>query len=105
MTIEVALVISGLSLAFGIYQGVVSLKRGQRAEDKQDATQLTTVIVKLENISSGISEIKADMRNVKDEVRDLRDRIIKVEDSAKSAHRRIDELHFLDKGGTEGDEH
>lgn len=104
MTIEVALVISGLSLAFGIYQGIVSMKRSQRAEDKQDATQLTTVIVKLENISSGISEIKADMRNVKDEVRELRDRVIKVEDSTKSAHRRIEELHFLEKGGTDSDE-
>lgn len=105
MTIEVALVISGLSLAFGVYQGIASMKRNQRADDKQDATQLTTVIVKLENISSGISEIKADMRNVKDEVRELRDRVIKVEDSAKSAHRRINEIHFLENGGTESDEH
>ena len=101
MTIEVALVISALSLAFGIYQGVSNMKRNQKADNVQEASQMTTVIVKLENIGAGISEIKSDMRNVKDEVRDLRDRIIKVEDSAKSAHRRIDELHFTEKGGNE----
>ena len=104
MTIEVALVISGISLAFGIYQGIVNMKRNQRAEDKQDATQLTTVIVKLENIGTGISEIKSDMRSMKDEVRELRDRLIKVENSTASAHRRIEELHFLEKGGNESDD-
>lgn len=99
MTIEVALVISALSVAFGIYQGVTNMKRDRTADDKKDATQLTTVIVKLENISAGISDIKSDMRNVKDEVKEVRERLIKVEDSAKSAHRRIDELHFSGQGG------
>lgn len=99
MTIEVALVISALSLAFGIYQGVVNMKRNRTSDDKKDATQLTTVIVKLENISAGISDIKSDMRNVKDEIKEMRERLIKVEDSAKNAHRRIDELHFSGQGG------
>lgn len=99
MTIELALLISAASLAFAIYQGVSNMKRNKTADDKKDATQLTTVIVKLENISAGISDIKADMRNVKDEVKEMRERLIKVEDSAKSAHRRIDELHFSGQGG------
>ena len=103
MTVEVALVISALSLGFGIYQGVSNMKRNQRVDNVEDATRMTTVIVKLESIGTGISDIKADMRNVKDEVREIRDRLIKVETSAKSAHRRIDELHFAEKGGTDID--
>ena len=94
MTIEVALVISGLSLAFAVYQGVSNLKRNNRVDAENDATQMTTVIVKLENISSGVSDIKADMHNVKDEIRELRDKLIKVEESTKSAHRRIEEFHL-----------
>lgn len=101
MTIEVALVISALSLAFGIYQGVTNMKRNRTADDKNDATQLTTVIVKLENISAGISDIKSDMRNVKDEVKDMRDRLIKVEESTKAAHHRIDEWLKTYQGGNE----
>ena len=105
MTIEVALVISALSLAFGIYQGGSNIKRNQRTDDRHDAAQLTTVIVKLENIGAGVSDIKSDMRNIKDEIRELRDRIITVENASKSAHRRIDELHFPEKGGTTHEEH
>ena len=44
MTIEVALVISTLSLAFGIYQGVTNMKRNRTADDTNDATQLITVV-------------------------------------------------------------
>ena len=35
--------------------------------------------------------LKSDMRNMKDDVRELRDRVIKVEESTKSAHRRLDD--------------
>ena len=95
MTTEIALLIfSGLSLAFAIYQGVVNMKRDRSSDDKKEAVDLTTVIVKLEFIGTGISEIKADMQSTKDEIRSLRDRLIKAEDSIKSAHRRINELHF-----------
>ena len=90
MTIEVALLISGVSLAFGLYSGVSNLKRNQRSDDKNEASQLTTVIVKLENIGTGISEIKNEMSNVKSDVKESRERIIKVEESAKQAHKRLD---------------
>ena len=53
---------------------------------------MTTVIVKLENISAGISEIKLDIKDVKNEVKELRERVAKVESSTKSAHNRIDEI-------------
>lgn len=95
MTSEIALLIfSGLSFAFAVYQGVVNMKRDRSTDDKKEAVDMTTVIVKLEYIGTGISEIKADMQNTKDEMRQLRDRVIKAEDSIKSAHRRINELHF-----------
>ena len=90
MTIEVALLISGVSLAFGVYSGISNLKRNQKQDDKNEASQLTTVIVKLENIGTGISEIKNEISNVKNEGKESRERIIKVEESAKQAHKRLD---------------
>lgn len=92
MTIEVALLISGVSLAFAIYSGIANLKRNSKKDTAEDAAQLTTVIVKLESISGGIAEIKAEMSNVKSDIKDLRDRLIVVEQSAKQAHKRIDTL-------------
>ena len=90
MTIEVAVLISIVSVAFGIYQGATNMKRTQRVDNKSEATQLTTVIVKLENIGDGISEIKNDLKNVKNDLKDDHDRLIKVEESTKSAHKRMD---------------
>ncbi len=92
MTIEVALVISALSLIFAVYSGVTSMKRSQKTDDKKEETELTTVIVKLENISTGISEIKNELGNIKIDVKELRDRLIVVEQSSKQAHKRIDGL-------------
>lgn len=94
MTIEVSLLLSALSVAAAIFFGIVALQRNKSKDDKHDAAELTTVIVKLENISTGISDIKSNMRSVEGEVKELRDRVIKAEDSAKNAHRRIEELHF-----------
>ena len=92
MTVEVALLISGVSLAFALYQGITNMKRNKTQDDKQDASQLTTVIVKLENIGEGVNEIKSDMRNIKEDVQELRERVVAVEQSAKSAHHRVDLL-------------
>jgi len=92
MTIEVALLISGLSFAFAVYQGIANMKRNVKADNKKDASEMTTVIIKLEHISSGISEIKADLSNVKGDIKDLTERLITVEQSSKQAHKRLDEL-------------
>lgn len=98
MTVEVALLISGVSLAFGIYSGISNLKRNQKADAKQDTAELTTVIVKLENIGNGITEIKSEMTNVKNDVKDDRERLIRVEESAKQAHKRLDNIENYKRG-------
>lgn len=92
MTIEVALLISGISLAFCIYQGIANLKRNKATDDKKDATEMTTVIVKLESIGTGVTEIKSDMKNIRQDLQDLRERVVVVEQSTKSAHHRINTL-------------
>ena len=92
MTIEVALLISGVSLAFAIYQGVSNLKRNKANDDKKDATEMTTVIVKLESIGTGVTEIKSDMKNIRADLQELRERVVVVEQSTKSAHKRLDTL-------------
>lgn len=92
MSIEISLLISGISVAAAIFFGIKSSKRTEKKDIQTDAAQLTTVIVKLENISTGITEIKTEMTNVKNDIKENRERIIKLEESAKQAHRRIDEI-------------
>lgn len=89
LTVEVAFLISFVSVIFGIYTSITSIKRSERLENKTDASQLTTVIVKLEAISTGVTEIKTEMSHIKTDVRDTRERLIKVEESVKHAHKRL----------------
>jgi len=94
MSIESALVIiiSLFSLIFAIYSGGAALKRNYKKDVSRETSELAMVIVKLEDISAGISEIKSDLGTVKSDVKELTERLIIAEESVKLAHRRIDEL-------------
>lgn len=83
MTVELAVVISVISLGFGIYSGVANLKRNSRNDTKMDQSQLTTVIVKLENIGDDISEMKSDLRDVKEDLKNHSERLVKMEQQIK----------------------
>jgi len=89
MTIEIALVISAISLGFAIYSGVSNLKRNNKQDAKSDSAQLTTVIVKLENIDKGINEIKADVKDVKNDLKDHSDRLIRLEQQVKVLNKTV----------------
>lgn len=89
MTIEIALVISAISLGFAIYSGVSNLKRNNKQDAKSDSAQLTTVIVKLENIGNDINEIKTDVRDVKNDLKDHSDRLIRLEQQVKVLNKTV----------------
>ncbi len=90
--VEISNLISALSLVVALIVAFVNVRRGNTADDKQEASEMTTLIVKLENISNGVNEIKSDMRNMRNDIQDLRDRLIIVEQSTKSAHKRLDDM-------------
>ena len=97
MTVEVALIISVLSVWFGIWSGLSNVKRNEKNDIKDDASQLITVIVKLENIGNDISEIKNDMKNVKDDMKDMNIRLVKMEQQVKVLNKTV----FKDGGSSE----
>ncbi len=88
--VEISLIISLLSAGFAIFSGITNMKRNKATDDKKDAAEITTVIVKLENISNDIRDIKNELRSVRAEVGGLRERVIVTEQTAKSLHQRVD---------------
>lgn len=52
--------------------------------NKENTTELTTVIVKLENISGGIADIKAEINTMKTDQKEDHDRLIQVESSVSA---------------------
>ena len=76
----------------------VALYRNVKGDTKQDAGQLTTVIVKLESISDDVREVKADIKEVKNDMDKMKERITLNEASTKQAHKRIDYLQGIVQG-------
>lgn len=92
MQIDVSLLVSVFALAVTAVVGISGLRRNRTHDDRQQAAELTTLIVKIENINNGINEIKSDMRYMRADINDLNKRLIIVEQSTKSAHHRIDTM-------------
>ena len=74
-----------------------ALWRNVKGDSKNDGAQISEVLVKMELVQSDLKEIKADfkaeIKGVKTDMDNLKSRVTIVEQSAKSAHKRIDELH------------
>lgn len=62
---------------------------------KDTTAELTTVIVKLESISSGIKDIKAEIASLKNDQSKDHDKLIQVESSLKAAWKQINKLSFV----------
>jgi hypothetical protein len=88
----ISLCISAAVGVSGIAVGWIGVKRNQSSDDREEANQMTTVIVKLENISKDTGEIKNDMKDVKSDVRHNTEQIIRLDESLKSAWKRINLL-------------
>lgn len=84
MTIEVMSVITAISVACSIFFGVLAWRRNAKTDDKADATQMATIIVKLDNIDATVRDIKADNRSIQSDVQDIWKRLVKVEEKVEA---------------------
>lgn len=101
LTIEVSLLLSGISVAFAIFFGISSKKRNDtkdvREETEERAANNTMMMIKLENIADDLKDIKRENRENREEMQQLRERVAVVEQSLKSYHKRLDGTRQTDK--------
>lgn len=81
----ISIIIAAIAACFSGVGLFMSIKK----ENKQDASSLTTVIVKLENIAGDIREVKTDVREVRATIEDHTERLAKVEQQVKMLNRVI----------------
>ena len=96
MKIEFAVLLTVLSVCASIYFGLTNARRSQKTDDQKQASETTSMIVKMENIGNGVNEIKSDIKSIRDENKESRERLIIVEQSTKQAHKRIDKIEGVD---------
>jgi septal ring factor EnvC (AmiA/AmiB activator) len=77
--------------------GYLTFKRERDKDVKSDASHSAVIQTKLENIDQGVRSIQIDMKANEKRVSELSERVIRVEESSKQAHKRIDSIEL--KGG------
>lgn len=96
MTIELMSLVTILSVGFAIFSGIVNLRRNNKSDVQKDTSEMTTVLVKLENIQTNLTEIKNEFRRdidrIKADTMDNHDDIIRIDTSLKSAWNAINEI-------------
>lgn len=91
----IGIIVAVISVA-GTLSGVVIGWIGRARQVKQDiqteAAADTSLRVDVEYIKRGIDDIRADQRRDRQDIGALDQRVTRVEESAKQAHKRIDEI-------------
>jgi septal ring factor EnvC (AmiA/AmiB activator) len=72
--------------------GYLAFKRERDKDVRNEASDSAVIRTKLDNISSGVDSIRIDMKANEKRVSELSERVIRVEESSKQAHKRIDHL-------------
>lgn len=101
MTIEISILLTGISVAGALFFGLSNKHRNEKNDAKEDTEKVvdktkeetqnnTLVMMKLEMISDDLKEIKNENRNFREDFSLLRERVAKLESSLKSYHKRLD---------------
>lgn len=66
--------------------------RNRDKDVKKDAAEVAVTNTKLDHIGSGVDSIRIDMKANDKRLEKLSEQVIRVDESAKSAHKRIDKI-------------
>ena len=84
---------TGILIALiGCIVGLAGWLRNHDTDNERETSNMTTVIVKLENIRVGISDLKSDLKRTAENLKGIDHRLTVVEESVKQAHKRINEI-------------
>ena len=92
MTIEISLLITFISAGCAVYFGLRNLKRNENTDVKEEATSMAIMVAKLENIETGITDIKGEIKSIKDGVQKDHDKLITVIELVDNVSSRVREL-------------
>lgn len=85
-------VIGVFGTILGMLLGFFGFQRNRDKDVKQDASQTAVIETKLDNIYKGVDTIRIDMKAGELRTTELSEKLVRVDESTKQAHRRIDEL-------------
>ena len=90
MAIELQTLLTIISVGAAVLFGFKNQLRNNDSDIERKSAETAMISQKLDNIGADVSEIKRDITTVRKDVTQLSERVIIVEQSAKSAHHRLD---------------
>ena len=88
MSVDVGILVGVIGVLIAIFGYVLNRDR----DKKTNATAEAEVKVTLAHISRGVDDIKLDVKTNKDQMNAFSRDLVRVDESAKSAHKRLDKM-------------
>lgn len=93
MTVEVAFLISALSVAFSIFFGLKNNKRSDTKDIEERTKERTEINIKLQHISANTQEIKEQIASLMKDVQRHGERLTQIEGAMKHTDDYLEKLH------------
>jgi len=87
------------SVVFGMVITYFTFVRNRDKDVKQDAEDGAVIRTKLDSIGKGVDDIRIDLKANEKQMSRMNEQLIRVDESTKSAHKRIDKLEGVRKHG------
>jgi len=96
--VELNVMVGIVGVVVGMVISYVTFLRNRTKDDTEEGARNGVMMAEIGYIKAGIDDIKAEQREQRKAIDSLSSRMARVEESAKSAHKRIDNLE--NGGGT-----
>ena len=97
MTIEIALIISAVSLFFGIFQGISNLRRNAKQDTQRETNDISSMRFKIDNIESILQEFKEELSAVKNHLSNINERLAFAEHDLSYTQKKLDKFEKTKK--------
>lgn len=95
MEIGIPLLCTILGVAISASSFYIARKKDTKDETQKDTERIVRIDEKLDTIKHNVDEIRLDNKDFSKSIQNLGERVSAVEQSAKSAHHRIDNLEEI----------
>lgn len=89
---ELTVLISVATAIVGAFLGMASFVRNNKKDHSEEIRERTILTTKLDNINHGVQDIKHQVDNTVKRLDEMNEMVVRIDESAKSAHKRIDKL-------------
>ena len=93
MSFDLIVGIGGVLVTFlGLPIAYLALRRERNNDMKNDTTESAVIKTKLDSIITGVDTIRIDLKANEKQLYELKSEFVRLDESNKSAHKRIDKL-------------